>query len=252
MTQAIAAVDRPSRLSIVAWTVPTASRVGARAHDPVAPDLAGLAGAGSEVRVALGELDATRRASPDELVQPFVGEHDGHLLGVLGPQGHEAETLGADRRFAERLVQGGFSTHRQRFSPSSRGHLLRPDVELGEAAAEDQHAHRDQDPAADADDRAVVALDHRERGRRAREGERGDQERDREAERVDGEQEGAVGGLALDPGEGEDRRRAPGPCTASRRSRTRRRRRSGRPCPPARAARRRATRGSAGRRRSRR
>ena len=132
--------------------------------------------------------------------------------------------------------------------PEVAGDLLRPDVELGEAAAEDQDAHRDQDPAADGDDRAVVALDHRERGRRAREGERGEQERDREPERVDGEQEGAVGELAVDPGEREDAAERRARCTASRRSRTPRRRRSARPCRRARAARRRATRGSGGRR----
>ena len=94
--------------------------VGAVAHDPVAPDLAGLAGAGSEARVALGELGATRRVPADELVQPLVGEHDCHLLGVLGRQGHQAQTLRADRRLGERPGQRRLSTHRrQRFSPSS-------------------------------------------------------------------------------------------------------------------------------------
>ena len=59
-------------------------------------------------------------------------------------------------------------------------------------------------PPAGDDDRTVVALDHRKRGRGARKGEGGDQERDREAERVDGQEEGAVGGFALDPGERQD------------------------------------------------
>src|SRR5262249_51864770 len=79
------------------------------------------------------------------------------------------------------------------------------DVELEQLAGPDQHAHRDQDRASGGNDRLVVALDDREGGGHPREGEGGEEERDRQARRVDGEQEGAAAGRAGDRGGGEDR-----------------------------------------------
>ena len=107
-------------------------------------------------------------------------------------------------RVADRCGRVVSTSERSEVQAELAGQLLRPDVELGEAAAEDEDAHRDQDAAADADDRAVVALDHGEGRGRAGEGERRDQKRDREAERVDGEQERAMQRLALNSREGED------------------------------------------------
>src|SRR6185312_87618 len=77
-------------------------------------------------------------------------------------------------------------------------------VELEEVAGPDQDAHRDQDHAADGDDQLVVALDHGEGGGHAREGEGGEQEGDRQAGRVDGQQEGAAGGRVRERGGRED------------------------------------------------
>jgi len=86
------------------------------------------------------------------------------------------------------------------FHPVLRGMLLTGeeslslDVELEELAGPDQDTHRDQDQAADGDDRLVVALDHGEGGGHAGEGDGGEQEGDRQAGRVDAEEEGAVAG----------------------------------------------------------
>ena len=80
-------------------------------------------------------------------------------------------------------------------------------------------------------DRRVVALDRLERGRHPRERERGDQEGDPEARRVDGEQERAVRGRARTAPRRSGSRPAWGRCRASRRSRTPSRRSAGPPLP---------------------
>jgi hypothetical protein len=55
------------------------------ADDPVEPRLARVRGAGDELCVALAELARRRGPAADELVEPLVVEHDGHLVGVLDP-----------------------------------------------------------------------------------------------------------------------------------------------------------------------
>ena len=97
----------------------------------------------------------------------------------------------------------------------------------------------------DAVDHGVVAADPAERGGRARERDRGEEERHGEPERVHGQQAAALRrpSPASRPARGS--RRAPGPRTASMRSRTRRRRPAARRCRRAARARRPAIRGSA-------
>jgi hypothetical protein len=58
-----------------------------------------LSGSGDpdEPRVTLPQPGDRLRFAADELMQPFIAEHCGHLLGVLDPQRHQAETFRDDR-----------------------------------------------------------------------------------------------------------------------------------------------------------
>ena len=83
--------------------------------------------------------------------------------------------------------------------------LLGLDVELGQLAREQQHAHRDQHDAGDGGDDQVAVAQPAERRRGAREGDGGEQERDGEAERVEEQQDPALGDRVGDRRGGQDR-----------------------------------------------
>src|SRR5690606_25043808 len=51
---------------------------------------------GGQPRVAGAQLERGQRGTAGELVQRRIGEHAGHLTGVLGQQGHEREPVGVD------------------------------------------------------------------------------------------------------------------------------------------------------------
>ena len=93
----------------------------------------------------------------------------------------------------------------KKFRPRLVERLLGLDVEPRQLAGEQQHAHRDQDHAADRRDDQVAVAQPAERGRHAREGDRGEQERDREAERVEREQDAALADRVLGRGGAQDR-----------------------------------------------
>ena len=78
-------------------------------------------------------------------------------------------------------------------------------VEHRELARHDQHAEHDHHDPADGDDRGEVAFDDGQRAGHALERQRDQQERDRQAGGVDGEQQGAVRGRVGDRGLREDR-----------------------------------------------
>ena len=120
--------------------------------------------------------------------------------------------------------------------PDGVQRLLGLDVELGQLAGEQQHAHRDQHDAGDRGDDQVAVAQPAEGGRRAREGDGRQQERDGEAERVEEQQDPALGDRVGDRGGGQDRAERRARRTASRRPRTRRRPAAGRPSRRARSA----------------
>ncbi len=109
---------------------------------------------------------------------------DGEGLEEAEAIGQEVETVVPVARPQSPLaVQGGSrraQTEFQKSRPSSQSQLW-ASVLSGSVRRSRSGPHRDQDHAADGDDRLVVALDHGEGGGHAGEGERGEQEGDREA-----------------------------------------------------------------------
>ena len=122
-----------------------------------------------------------------------------------GPRGFSSNYLGQSRRARTRFTPTVPGTYRltclihpttmsqtvdgqtvlKKFRPRSSSAVLGLDVELRQLAGEQQHAHRDQHDAGDRGDDQVAVAQPAERGRHAREGDRGEQERDGQAERVE-------------------------------------------------------------------
>ena len=120
--------------------------------------------------------------------------------------------------------------------PKPREQRLRIGVEHAELVGPDQHAHRDQHRAAEEHHHAVVALDDREHARHAVEGDRGQQERDRQARGVEREQQRRRAPRSRPARRRQGLRPASARCTASRRSRRPCRRSPDRPLPARRSS----------------
>ena len=215
---------------------------------------AGRAGAGgrSTAPIAVGDQcfrppRLTAKVG-QRLTWRFTGVEPHSVTVANGPRGFSSNYLGNVTRRAYSFTPTVPGTYRltclihpttmaqtlqrqtllKKFSPRSSSRSWALMFSLRELAGEQQQAHRDQDHAGERGDDQVVVAQPAERGRHARERDRGEQERDREPERVEREQDRRP----CRPCPGSRRRsgssRASGRCTASRRPRTRRRRSAGR------------------------
>jgi hypothetical protein len=72
-------------------------RVRAAADDPVEPQVVSVGRAGDELRVTLPQPGDRARLAADELMEPFIAQHSGHLLGVLDPQRRQVGACRDDR-----------------------------------------------------------------------------------------------------------------------------------------------------------